>query len=80
MASGLSEVPRLSTLNRRVRAAFLELFTPLSRDFPRVLNLHLEAAGIVVRSGAERRYWLRAWGLIYEFVLERARQRARADS
>jgi len=72
-------LPRLSRLNGRIHRQFLQLFTPLSRDFPQVLALGLEAAGIAVRGAAERRYWLRAWGLIYEFLLERARLKAATE-
>ena len=44
----------MSRLNGRIHRQFLQLFTPLSRDFPQVLALGLEAAASFTRiSGTE---------------------------
>lgn len=66
-------MPALSPTNQSAWSHFTHIFTTLARDFPPLLLLTLQAVPIPVSSRQEQLYYLRAWSLIYEHLLAKAR-------
>ena len=71
---GFETLPELSTLNRRITTLFLQIFTPLSRDFPALQHALLQAIIIPVSGRTELLYYLKAWNILYQYTLKAARK------
>lgn len=77
---GLDSLPGLSQLNQKARSSFAHLFNPLSRDFPALFPILFESIPVPVRNKAEENYYLKAWLLIYQHLLQVAQKRSTENS